>query len=79
MSRDTTLCISAGWVRRAAEMVSHAETQLIDIGLDEVALQLLDTRLKLEELRLDMIDAAYQTRPTATRPRNEAQQPELPF
>jgi hypothetical protein len=60
-------------------MVSHAETQLIDIGLDEVALQLLDTRLKLEELRLDMIDAAYQTRPTATRPRNEAQQPELPF
>ena len=60
MSRDTTLCWSAGRIRHAAEMVSYAETQLIDIGLNEIALQLLDARLKLEELRLDVIGLAYQ-------------------
>lgn len=79
MSRDTALTTAAGQLRRAAEMVCHAEAQLVDVSFDKVALQLLDIRLALEELRLDLIESAYHFGPAPRRPPAPRGPEQLPF
>ena len=79
MYRDVALTRIAGQVRRAREMMSDAETQLVDIGLHQVALQLQNLALELEEIHLDLLEPLANL--TSIMPRNRRQhcQQDLPF
>lgn len=79
MYRDVALVRIAGQLRRAREVMSDAEAQLVDIGLHQIAFELQDLSLELEELHLDLMQPLSQLPPAAPRPPAPRRPDELPF
>lgn len=79
MYRDVALVRIAQSVRRAREMLTDAEAQLVDIGLHQIAFEIQDLSLELEEIHLDLLEPLANIPSLMPRSRAPRGQEELPF
>lgn len=79
MERLSNRVLLAGKVRRARSSLSETTAQLLDVGLDDVALKLTNVECELEEIYLQLLDPLCQALPRPTPPPTPSGQQRMPF
>jgi hypothetical protein len=79
MYRDVALVRIATKVRMAREMMSDAEAQLVDIGFHQIAFELQDLSLELEDIHSELLKPASLLPPRRARQRRPPCDEDIPF
>jgi hypothetical protein len=79
MVRDVHLVLLAGRIRRARESVSAVAAELVELGHQDLMVELTNVELQLEEIRGQLIQPLLQFAAAAPRPRRPECPEQLPF